>query len=175
MARWRLTQPHYLNVPGTEWEYKETNRVSGKQATKRFPVPLYLDPEDVSEQTPPNSGMIVVTDKANRAFPHDIVFVGPPTPDMDPLDEEAEAISEAESKKWVHPIDSLPGNYSASLLTAFEAQLAELMSKQPVRTQLPQPSAGVSKEDFDALQSQVAQLMARNAELEAAQPKTIRR
>ena len=34
MARWRLTDAHYLAVEGTEWEYKEQNRETGRQAPK---------------------------------------------------------------------------------------------------------------------------------------------
>src|SRR6266705_2613092 len=106
MARWRLLTGHYLNVEGTEWEYKETDRNTGKQARKVFAVPLFMDPNDPSDHNYP--GEIIVANIADRAFARDIIFLGDPTPDMEPLDAEAEAISESLAPKWTHPIESLP-------------------------------------------------------------------
>jgi hypothetical protein len=41
MARFRLKDKHYLHVlPGTEWEQKELDQVTGKQARKVYLVPL---------------------------------------------------------------------------------------------------------------------------------------
>lgn len=111
MARWRLRSAHYLKVPGTEYEHKETDRATGKQAKKVFPVPLYLNPEDQADCNYP--GEIIVTDKKSHpAYPKDIYFVGQPTPEMEPLDEEAEKISASFAKKWEHPIESLPTTMS---------------------------------------------------------------
>src|SRR6266705_1767114 len=106
MARWRLRTGHYLNVPGTEWEYKETDRTTGKTGRKVFAVPMLLDPNDPADHNYP--GEIIVASAEDRAFPRDIIFLGDPTPDMEPIDDEAEAISEALASKWVHPIESLP-------------------------------------------------------------------
>ena len=47
--RWKLTEPHYLNVPETTWEQKETDRMTGKQVRKAYPVPLYLNPKEESD------------------------------------------------------------------------------------------------------------------------------
>src|SRR5581483_11681993 len=124
MPRWRLITKHYLNctINGerTEWEYEETNRDSGKRNRKRFQVPCFLDPDNPGDQTPPNSGVIYVAHEGSER-PHDIVFFGDPTPDMEPMDDEAEAISKSLEAKWVHPIDSLPatGEYTEALLTKF--------------------------------------------------------
>lgn len=103
MARWRLTAAHYLKVPGTEWEYKEVDMTSGRQARKVFPVPLHLDPNNPSDCNYP--GDIIV--KQGKGEPRDIIFEGPPTPDMEPLDDEAEAISAKWREKWSHPIEDL--------------------------------------------------------------------
>lgn len=111
MARWRLMSAHYLNVPGTEYEHREVSRETGKQAVKRYPVPLFLNPNDPADCNYP--GEIIVADKANRLHPKDLVFVGPPTPEMEPLDEEAEKISAKHREKWdKHPIESLPTTMS---------------------------------------------------------------
>ena len=134
MARWRLREKHYLRVPGTEWEYREVT-MAGRQGRKIFQVPLYLDPEDPGCHNYP--GEIIVADKP---YNRDYVFEGPPTPEMEPLDDEAEAISKAESVNWVNPIESLPGTYNQSLLEHLEKQVAELQVGQRVA---PVSGAGV--------------------------------
>ena len=48
-----------------------------------------------------------------KGNPSDYVFEGDPYPDMDPLDEEAEVISESLQEKWRHPIDTLPAPTAA--------------------------------------------------------------
>lgn len=52
MARWRLTDKHDLNIPRTEWEYKEIGQ-TGKQKRIGRPVPTYLDPNDPADFTHP--------------------------------------------------------------------------------------------------------------------------
>jgi hypothetical protein len=109
MARWKLLKSHYLNVPGTEYDVRETHRETGKQVTKRFPVHLFLDPDDRSDHNYPADGLVIVSNRADKLHPRDIVFVGPPTPEMEPLDPEAEKISAEWKKKWDQlPIESLP-------------------------------------------------------------------
>lgn len=155
MAKWRLVTPHYLNNPEGEWEYKETDRNTGKQARKTFAVPLYME-----EGT-------VVTNNIREVSPRDNIyhFTGDPTPDMDPLDDEAEAISASFAGKWQHPIDSLPGDFSQSLITSFQQQMAELSARQPAQAAVAAP--GVSAEDFKDLLAQVQSLAAQNADLMA--------
>lgn len=170
MARWRLMQPHYLNVPGTEWEYKEVDRTSGKQGRKVYVVPLHLHPENPSDHNYPGE---IIVGQGKTASPKDIIFIGEPTPDMEPLDDEAQKITDACKPKWQHPIESLPGNYSASLISNLEKQIAQAIAGQPKVENV--SAKGVSVDDFAKLQEQVAALMARNAELEAAQPAGRRR
>ena len=113
MARWALKQPHYLRIAempdGTkvEWEHKETNRTTGKAHRKMYPVGLLLNPEDPGDCNRDGECVVCHEGKGN---PSDYVFEGDPTPDMDPLDEEAEVISESLQEKWRHPIDTLPAN-----------------------------------------------------------------
>lgn len=121
MARWRLLAPHYINVLDTggdavEWEYEEIDKNTGKVARKRYPVPLHLDPNDPTDHNYP--GEIIVADKPSRQYNRDYVMVGKisVTQDMQPLDDEAEKISDEARKKWAHPIDSIPMNNDLSPL-----------------------------------------------------------
>lgn len=159
MARWRLVNAHYLNVPDTEWEYQESDRNTGANNRKRFPVGRFLDPNDPSSNTPRGSGEVIVC-HAGKGIRSDWTFSGDPTPEMEPVDEEAEAISKACAPKWKHPIDSLPGtvDFSQSLIAGFEKAMMQVA---------PQPNTAVSQNDLAAVHAQMAELMAKNAELEA--------
>ncbi len=165
MARWRLTAPHYLNLnPSEEYSYEETDRETGRRNKQVFKVPRPLDPKDPRDC---NYNGEVVVGQGEGTMPKDYIFIGAPTPDMEPLDDAAKAISASYASQWKHPIDSLEGNggFSAAILADFTKQLADAMTmNKPVASK---SLSGVSKEDFDALQEQVAALMARNAELEA--------
>lgn len=95
MARWQLTEPHYLNVPGTQTE----DRSMGDNNKKKLNSPLHLDPNDEKqwnyrEMIGPNimDGKIIVCHEG-KGEPKDIVFLGDPTPGMLPVDDEAREIS----------------------------------------------------------------------------------
>lgn len=183
MARWRLVEAHYLNTPGTEWEYTETSQQTGRPIRHRFPVPTLLDPKDadcwnyveIGPTGRPIGGDVIVSDGSNPQ-PKDIIFIGPPTPGMEPLDAEAKAISEKESPKWIHPIESLPGQtFSQSLLADLQKQLADLAAAKSAEPAAPVPASGIKQEDFDALKQQVAELVALNAALLEDKAKPARR
>lgn len=129
--RWRLAAPHYLNVEGTTWEYKEIDRTTGRQKLVKFPVPLHLDPDqpaDWSHKHGNDIGEIIVA-YSGTDDPKDIVFTGPPTPDMVPLNDEAKKISAEFASKWRHPIESLSGTYADELLKELDKQVAEARNK----------------------------------------------
>lgn len=178
MARWRLLNPHYLNVPGTEWEYVEISRTSQKQARVRYPVPLFLNPNDPSDHNYP--GEIIVAHAKETTTPgglrvsvsggtknHDIIFTGPPTPDMEPIDDEAQKISDEMAPQWVHPIDSLPntgyGDYSQSLFNKLEDELTAAIQRVGGVPKFSNTS--IKTEDFELLKKQVAELTKQNAAL----------
>jgi len=171
MARWRLLEAHYLNIPGIEWEYKEQDRETGRQARRVFPVPLYLDPKDQADWNDRENQWVVVSHHFDKAHPRDHVFVGSPTPAMEPLDDEATSISQSYIDKglWQHPIDNMNMSYTESILSKFEQQLATLLAGQAkVQVEVPNvPMGGVSQKQFDELQSTVRQLMEQNASLQA--------
>lgn len=166
--RWRLLAPHYINVPtlpdGTrvEWEHKETNRVSGRAVRKLYPVPMLLNPEDPNDQTPRGSGEIIVSQEAEGGFfnRNDLLFEGPPTRDMEPLNEAAEAITEQHKARWVHPIETLPANGG---MNSQEQQFMQTMMAdfaRQVGASLPQNNTSVPREDYDVLKERLAKLEA---------------
>jgi hypothetical protein len=180
MARWKLKDGHYLNVPGIEWEYKESDRETGRQARKIYEVPLYLNPRNREDWNYPQDEAIIVANKFDKAHPRDHVFVGEPTPDMEPIDDEAEAITKSfiDAGKWKHPIENLNMTYSQSMLTEFEQAIALHLAGMAKQAPAPNVSvASVDPSDFKKLQEQVAALMERNAQLEeqVAKPKATRR
>lgn len=158
MARWRLKGKHYLRVPDTFWQHEEVDRDTGRAARKLFPVPMYLDPDIGTDCNYP--GEIIVAYEG-KGLPKDIVFMGPPTPDMDPLDDEAKEITDSLKGSWIHPIDSLPGEYGQSILTDLQRQVDDL-----ARNQVPtKPVPSISLDQFQELQGQVKALMEQNASL----------
>lgn len=155
MARWRLRTSHYLKVPDTVYIYEEVDRTTGKLGRKIFNVPLLLDPANPADCNYP--GEIIVC-HAGKGADKDYVFDGQPTPDMDPIDEEARAITTRMEPSWRHPIDSLPGTFSASLIEGFQKDIDALRTGQ-METQ------AVKASEFDILKGQVAELMKQNKEL----------
>jgi hypothetical protein len=132
MARWRLTAPHYLNVEGTVWEYREVDRTTGRPKRTQFPVPLLLDPTQPSDWTHRigmDDGDVCVSDGKNPD-PKDIIYTGSPTPDMQPLDDEAMKISKSLESSWKHPIESLPGTFSQHLLDGLQNEVASIQANQ---------------------------------------------
>lgn len=164
MARWRLKQKHYLMVPNNEWQYIEQDRVTGRPKRVNFPVPRYLDPTDYadcnyvergSDGTILNGEIIVTNDLKTTS--RDIPFYGDPTPDMEPLDEEAKTISASFKDVWKHPIETLPEQgYSMSILREIETQLSAIKPAQSVSV------GGVEPAQFTALQDQVTELIKQN-------------
>jgi|SRR5215469_4622785 len=141
MARWKLTQKHYLNVPGTEWTYVESPMGSRRQIRRVYAVPRYLDPEDPADCNYNPGGLprrtidgdrgdpgeIIVCHR-DHGEPNDIIFTGPPTLDMTPLDDEARALTEEMSKQWGRQFfgaDS-EGGYAQALLMEMTASFSTL-------------------------------------------------
>lgn len=159
MARWLLTQPHYIfTTELIEWEKIETDPITQRQNRKRYRVPLYIDLDKTVCQ---GGGM-----------PGDVEFEGEPTPDMMPLDDEAKEISAGFSEKWSQ------SDYGIGT-DAVLANLGNELSKAMARgTAGPVAVSGVTDEQFNTLQQQVVMLMEQNAQLLAKvleEPKPMRR
>lgn len=169
MARYQLTGPHYLRVPGNNWEYKEVDRSTGKEKRHLREVPMFLHPEDysqwnyITDRGPVGQavdGIIVVTTKEDPNFPKDILFIGAPTMDMIPLDDEAKiAIAELQGK-WKHPVMDVPGNFAEQLPQLWLQQLEAANNKKT------EPSS-VSLRELDDLRRQNTDLAQKLAELSA--------
>lgn len=158
MARWRVTAKHYINAKqfgeDTTWVREETNRDTGRAFRRTFAVPLYIDPEDpicINR----NVGFCVVASEGSE-MPGDIVLLGPPTPDMEPMDDEAKAITAEESKKWKDPINSLPiqigEDFGQQLLAMLTSQMNSA-AKAPANASL----KGASTGEIDQLKALLAQ------------------
>ncbi len=166
MARWSLRNAHYLNVPGSEWMHEETDRETGRRNRKIYPVPQLLDPNNPQDQNYRELGRIIVCHEG-KGEPRDIVFLGEPSPEMEPFDEEAEKISESLRSKWEHPIETLPANGG---MTEGESAFMKHLMESFAKSAPPQPNASVPMDQFEELKAQVAELMKQNAELKAAAP-----
>ena len=175
MARWRLLQPHYLPCPGNTWTQREVDRVTGKQVQRMYPVPRLLDPKDPVDWTVKHNrdeGEVNVCYEG-KGEARDIVFAGDPTPDMEPIDDEARAISKRfeASGQWKHPINDLPaqgGSYTDGMMADWHQQMANLQAAQPI-------SAGVGLEQFNELQVTMQAMLAQNEALLKALVATPRR
>ena len=139
MARWKLTEPHYLAVEGIKWEYSEVDRVTGRPKRTQFPVPLHLDPNiesDWTHRVDAWSGDICVSDGHNPD-PKDLIYTGGVTPGMLPLDAEAEAITAKAAKdKWRPTVgldpESQNNSYTNQLLSGFIDQMT--MAQTAIQT-----------------------------------------
>ena len=134
MARWKLACTHYLNVPGEEWEYQETDRNTGRPIRRKFAVPRLLDVNDPSCWTnswgnKDNADGEIIVCHEGKGESRDIVFFGDPTPDMIPVDDEAKEISAKFEPRWKVKPESLAGDFSQSLVDRFQIEMAEIKSK----------------------------------------------
>lgn len=161
MARWRLRTGHYLNIlnPNTNqpitWEYSETDRNTGETDRKVFTVPKLLDPNDPKCHNHADGVVVCWEGKGERK---DIIFYGNPTPDMEPYDEEAEAISQSFAGKWAHPIDTLPTN--GAMLAPETLQIMEAFAKAIGAQAQPNVSVDGNADTIKAMQEQIARLEA---------------
>jgi hypothetical protein len=137
MARWELREPHYLYTePGAKWEYIETDRMTGRQVRKQYDVPAYFHHESEADWNDyillPNgqksSGRIVVSDGHN-AQPRDIIFKGDPTPGMQPLDDEARAITAKFKDKWNLPEKMFDPNNAGDYGTNLADHFVQMQDK----------------------------------------------
>src|SRR5215467_2829712 len=167
MARWRLTEPHYLKVPGTFWEQNETDRETGRRKRIEHPVPLYLNPSHPSDWTHKPSGLghitaggnsftegvIIVAYKDKTDDKKDIIFEGDPTPGMEPIDDEAQAISDSFKERWAN-INTFIDGMSKQEEVMMKSQEALLKAVADSQNQMKDMMATLV-----ATQQQLAQLM----------------
>ncbi len=150
MARWRLRTPHYLNVVEPwEWEYKQIDRKTGREGRFRMTVPRFLDTKDPADWTEKPEGQsvakggsfdevdgnIIVCYK-DKGKPGDVEFLGDPTPEMDPMDDEAREISASFADIWRYKPEGMEISHSQSLIERFDFEMATIKDKANVPQQL---------------------------------------
>jgi hypothetical protein len=158
MARWKVTAKHYIHAEQygqpTEWERQETNQQTGRMFRKAYKVPMFIDPEDPFCINRLEGFCVVARPDGSR--PGDIIFTGPPTMDMEPLDAEAQAETDAEKHKWVNPIDSLPAQIGADFGKFLEENFLSMFNS--TQAKIPQNASlkGASSDEVSQLREMVA-------------------
>lgn len=161
MARWKLVTSHYLNcVEETKWEYKEVDRATGRERRKQLTVPRFIDINDPGDWTTswgPRDALEgeVIVCLPGKGQPKDIEFLGDPTPDMIPLDDEAKELSATFEDHWRYKPESADISFSQSMVEGFNAEQAEIQSR-PTIVEVPGMAEMVAA---------VASLAAQNTEL----------
>lgn len=169
MARWKLTEPHYLCVPGTFWEQVTTDRITQRPIRKQYPVPLHVDPRIDSDWTHkdplnPMDGWIVVC-LAGKGEPRDIVIDQEPTPGMLPLDDEAREIS---AKYTWTPNDRVLDDFNmdqssnqAKILNSLTKQLADAIVSGQAASAVQSPAMGQFMEGMMVMMKQQSEILER--------------
>lgn len=167
--RWKLVTPHYLNVPGEVWEYIETDRKTGRPMRNKYTVPKLLHPDDPTAWTSQwgtrgnEEGEIIVCHEG-KGEPTDQVFIGDPTPDMIPIDDEAKALSKTFEDRWKYKPETAHLTFSQSMIDKFQAEQAMLAVKSS------------SSDDITKLTNAIGELVKINqVALEKASDNTARR
>ena len=170
MARWKLTEAHYLKVPGTKWEYAEIDRITGRPKRTAFDVPLLLNPMDSGDlqvygQLDPFLGqngdpIIVVTDNPSPTG-RDVYFTSDVTPGMFPLDDEAKALTAAAAKgKWAPTVGIDPESQNTSYTNKLLSGLIDQMTEVKTAAQAAPPAQG-----FDELLKAMTAVMQQNQQI----------
>ena len=160
--RWSLRNAHYLNVEqlrdGTnvEWEHKEVNTANGRMARKLYKVPMLLDPKEPSDCNYPGEVIVAHAVEGAHNLIDDIIFHGEPTPEMEPLNDAARAISDSLQHKWTHPIDTLPVNGGMS---SAEMEFMERLMKTFAGAAQTQ-NQSVSRAEYDELKARLDAVLA---------------
>ena len=165
MARWKLTEPHYLNVPGEKWEFQSTDRMTGRPIRKQFQVPRHLDPRVDADWNYKNGDMDgeIIVAYAGKGLAQDIIFEGDPTPGMLPLDAEAEEISSRFT--WTPTASTSEEDQSNSFTNQLLNGLIEKIGEASVAAQNAPQAPGVDKfmEAMTAMMAQQTQILAQLA------------
>jgi hypothetical protein len=162
MARWRLTEPHYIYTdPDTIWERLETDTETGRQVRKQYVVPAYFHHELSADWTDKVEKAVIVSSRRDPAHRTDIVFKGDPTPGMRAIDDEAIEISKKLEAKWNIPdhIKWGDGQYSSALADHFAEQQERVNMKMSKLTEENATNLAKYMEQMGLHQSQMMKIM----------------
>src|SRR6266436_4235312 len=165
MARWKLSEPHYLSVPTERWEHTTTDSRTGKPVRKMYRVPKHLDPrlEDDWTHRPENNNMDgeIIVCWEGKGLPRDIIFEGNPTPGMLPLDDEATEVSSSFSWTPTQGIDE------DSQRQSFYARLGDTLIDQMTELKVARETVP-SNPGLDKFMETMMAMMAQNQQILAA-------
>jgi hypothetical protein len=132
-----------------EWEYKQVNRKTGREDRKRMEVPRFLDINDPADWTVKPEGVstahggnmddvagIIIVCHEGKGDPADVEFIGEPTPEMIPIDDEARAITATFEEKWRYKPEGMEISHSQSMIDRFETDMAELKDRASIPQQM---------------------------------------
>jgi hypothetical protein len=182
MARFRLTDKHYINILGCDWEEKQElqTKVRGRNRLHKrsHAVPMYLDPKDMADHNYP--GEIVIATEEDRRYPDDYI-VGPGfivTADMSAIDDEGEEMITEWKRTYTgaYPIETLEGTMGDTILAKLSRQLDALSGGNPTGPST--VSAGeVAKlrSENEDIKAQLAAMMERLNAMTNAKPSVERR
>jgi len=166
MARWKLTEPHYLSVPSERWEHTTVDSRIGKPVRKMYRVPKHLDPrlEDDWNYRPENNNMDgeIIVCWEGKGLPRDIVFEGNPTPGMLPLDDEATEVSSSFSWTPTQGIDE------DSQRQSFYARLGDTLIDQMTELKVARETAPAAAPVMDKFMETMLAMMGQNQQILAA-------
>lgn len=156
MARWKLTEPAYLRVDGTKWEYSEIDRLTGRPKRSQYEVPLYINPNYDDElrqfgQDYENQGVIIIVSDGVDNGGKDVIFKGDPIPSMIPLDDDAKAKSAKFKNLWEPQVEG-------GLSYAQQAELRWMGELDKLRMEIGKaPQAEGFKEFADSMSAMMKQ------------------
>lgn len=162
--QWRLRSPHYLNSPGITWEQTEVSRETGRQARKSHVVPLLIDPADPSQCNGDGDCVVYHSVEGARAPKRATEFLGDPTPEMEPMNDAAQAISDSLESRWSKSFETFDitnsgEQYSEALVRGLEKALSEAIKNAGGVPQATNQVV-VDRDEFESLKAKVAELTA---------------
>jgi hypothetical protein len=163
---WRLRDHHYLNVPNTFYIKREVDGETQEMIEHKYPVPRLLRLDDPKACNAGDGVVLVSTDSQAKMINARMwIFDGEPTPDMEPQNDAAEAISAQFRPRWLKPFEELhaTGGGSGNFAKDLENALARVLDSAAAGKSTPTSSEGILAE----INAQMKQLMEQNAALSA--------
>ncbi len=118
---------------------------------------MFLEPKDPADHNYPGEIIVAHAVDGCHNLRQDYVFTGPPTQEMEPLNEEAEAITESCRHGWIHPVDTMPANGG---MTTAESAFMQKMMEVFEKIASPHAAPKVDSNEVSDLKERLARLEA---------------